>query len=356
MFDTPNEVAVTIGGKRFYFWSKIRVTKSLDKMDVVDLLAAFDPDNVDFRKAFVPFSFQPLEVTVNDKPFFTGTMPLAVPSLAADRSEVTVGAYSLPGVLGECTPAADALPLEWKKQDVQAIAKILVDPFDIGIDAVAEPGQPFDKIAMKPGQKILPFLTALAKQRNQVLASNVTGDLVFWTGDGGVNPAVPIVVPKAMLKQGEQPLASVEPAFNTSQYYSEITGLKPMRVRSKKSIQFTVRNTLLPDVYRPYVFEVDDVKDADIEGAVTAKIGRMWGNTVGYRVTVATWRDMIGDLWVPNTFVSLEAPGAMIYKPYNFLIKSVVFRKDDKKESAELSLVLPGAYTGEDPGSLPWDE
>jgi hypothetical protein len=67
-----------------------------------------------------------------------------------------------------------------------------------------------------------------------------------------------------------------------------------------------------------------------------------------------TWRDPQGDVWTPNKTLMLKAPGAMVYDWYEMLIRSVVIHDDAAKQSATLGVVLPGAFSGEVPSTLPW--
>ena len=161
--------------------------------------------------------------------------------------------------------------------------------------------------------------------------------------------------PVARLQQGAAPVLSVTPFFSPQEYYSHITGIGPVIVGLAGS-QFTVKNPLLLGVTRPLTFEAPDTLDADVKSAVEAKIGRMFGNVVSYSVRVATWRDPNGKLWEPNTSIELLAPGAMIYKAYEFIIRSIEFGRDRETETATLNLVIPGAFSGKIPEALPWDE
>ena len=81
----------------------------------------------------------------------------------------------------------------------------------------------------------------------------------------------------------------------------------------------------------------------------------MFGNMAGFAATVATWRDPNGDLWAPNTTVTLVAPGAMVYTEFEFIIRAVQFSRDSRETTATLELVLPGSFSGEIPETLPWD-
>ena len=138
-------------------------------------------------------------------------------------------------------------------------------------------------------------------------------------------------------------------------YYSEITGIEPVVVGLRGG-QVTVRNPRLRGIVRPLAFEVSDTVNADIEAACNAKAGRMFASVVNYSCNVATWRDPSGNIWKPNTTVTIDAPGAMIYGEYEFLVRAVTLsRTSDGGEVATLALTIPGAFNSEIPEALPWD-
>lgn len=345
-----NEVTVLIAGKRFRFWSRMQATRAIDSIDTVTLQAPFDPNDKAQRTTFRPMSYQSLNVQVNGSPWITGTMVAVNPRVTPEAVEVAVGAYSLPGVLAECPLPVESFPAEFRAQNLHEIATALLTPFRLQIEARVSPGPVFDKVAIRGEQKVLPFLAELAKQRNQVIASSPTGDLVFQR-------AIETGQPVATLEQGKSPMVAITPTFNPGEFYSEITGLKAVRVRSKRSEKVTVVNKLIPNVFRPYIFSVPNTKDTDLEAAVLAKASRMYANAIAYTAEVATWRDASDKLWEPNTIVRLLAPGAMIYRPFDFVIRAVVFNKDKDAETASLDVMMPGSFAETaEVGGLPWDE
>lgn len=342
-----DEVAILIEGVRFRFWDKVRIVRALDTMDIVEFGAPFEVDLPRFKETFRPFSYPKIQVTVGGTLFFTGTGVGIVPVVSNDERVVTVSAYSTPGVLGDCTAPASSYPLEFDGLTLREIAQDLVKVFSIGIDFRDDPGDVFDRVSLEPGQKILPFLTGLAQQRNLIIASTPEGDLLFWKGleDG---------TPVARLSQGFSPLLSVTPFFSPQAYFSSITGIEPVYIGLGGS-QFTVQNPRLLGVTRPFTFGASDTIEGGVEAAVQAKAGRMFGNMAAYSIRVDTWRDPAGNLWEPNTIVSLHAPGAMVYQEYKFVIRTIEFDRTSTKESAILNLVIPGSFSGKVPDSLPWD-
>jgi len=345
--DNIDEVAISIEGVRFRFWDRLRIVRSIDSMDTVEMSAPFDHEAPGFRETFVPFSFKPMSITVGGEPLFTGTMVAVDPVIEKDKKVVAVSGYASPGALNDCTPPASSFPLEFDNLGLRDIAATMLGPFGLGAVFESDQGSVFERVACEPGNKVLAFLIDLAKQRNLVMSSSPKGELVFLRAiEGGV--------PVAKLRQGESPLLSVTPRFNPQEYYSHITGLEPV-ILGLKGSQFTVRNPRLQGVIRPFTFKAPDTLDADVKATVEAKAGRMFGGMASYSVTVATWRDPSGNLWTPNTVVNLLAPDAMVYEEYSFIVRSVEFNRDSVSETALLDLVVPGSFSGKIPEVLPWD-
>lgn len=344
--NNPDEVALLIDGKRFRFWASIKLTRSIDNMDTLDIAAPFEPKLESFKETFRPFSFKSIEITVGGDPLFTGTMISVIPTLG-DRKTMQVSAYSTPGVLNDCTAPASAYPIEYNQQDLKAITDAVIQPFGLSSVFETAPAGKFERVAINPGQKLLDFLSDLAKQKNLVISSTERGEILFRKSkESGV--------PVAKLRQGESPILSVTPTFNPQEYYSHVTGIEPVVVGLAGDV-YTVKNGKLTNLLRPFTFEAQDSESGTLKEAVEAKAGRMFGNMVSYKVAVDTWRDPAGDLWKPNTLVNLQSDNAMIYKPYNLVIRSVEFSRDENSQTATLDLVIPGSFSGKIPEALPWD-
>lgn len=343
-----DEVAILIDGERFRFWQAVRIVRSIDSMDTAEFGAPFDAAAPGFRDAFRPFSYKPVDIAVGGSPLFRGTMIDVAPAVGESQKAVSVGCYSIPGVLNDCTPPASAFPLEFNDQGLREIAASIAAPFGVSVDFLADQGAVFERAACEPDKKALSFLTDLAKQRNLIISSSQLGALIFWQ-------SVLAGSPVARLQQGMAPVLSVTPFFSPQEYYSHISGLEPV-IAGLSGSQFTVQNPRLRGVVRPITFNTPDTLDADVRGAVEARAGRMFGNVASYSVTVATWRDPNGALWEPNTTIKLLAPGAMIYNEYEFLIRSVEFNRDRASKIATLNLVVPGSFNGQIPEVLPWDD
>jgi len=345
----PDEVSVEIEGVEFQYWSEIEVTLSIDTFSTCQFSAPFEPDSFEFRERFRPFKFKPMQVLLGGDPLFTGTMVGIEPEEDENGSRVTVTGYSLPGVLGDCHPPPDTVPLEFKGFDFKAILEAVANPFGLATDVRVDVGGPFEKAAFEVDKKPLEFLIELAKQRNVVLSNTAEGAVLCWR-------SVPTGSPVARL--GNRPIRKVSAGFNAQEYFSQVTGFTPPKKRKgKDGSKFTERNPWLTNVLRPMSFKLDGVEPADAPTAVRAKLGRMFAGMAGFSIDdLPTWRDPQGELWRQNTTVTLERPSVMIYRETEFLIRDVVLHDDHEKKTSGLNLVLPGAFDGKVPGHLPWDE
>ena len=345
--DNENEVAISVGGERFRFWTSVTISLSMDTLDAIEFGAPFEVNNAKFRKTFRPLSFQGLVVTVGGKLLFTGTMLTPKPTTTPESRVVAVTGYSKPGVLNDCTLPASAFPLEFNGQGLKEIAATVAAPFGLAVKFAADQGAVFERVAVEPGGKVLQFLADLARQRNLVISSTFAGALLFQRS---VRPGRPV----ARLEEGVSPLTSITPQYKEQEYYSHVTGLQPTTLGEGGS-QFTVNNPRLNGVIRPFTFTADDTLGADAKSAVEAKAGRMFANAVSYSISVAGWRDPRGNLWTPNRTLKLLAPGAMIYNEYEFVIRSVSLTRVENSESTTMTLVLPGSFEGKIPEAMPWD-
>lgn len=344
-----NEVAILLDGKRFRYWKSVTITRAIDSIDTVNFNAPFDSENMEFRKTFQPFRFKKIVITASGSSLFTGTVVNINPNLSSEQKTISVDCYSLPGVLMDCTPSINSLPIEFNNQTLEEISRKLLSPFGIEVDFQGEKEQAsFQKVACEPTEKIFGFLTKLAKQKGVLISSTETGKLLFQKAQTNSSPV-------AIFKEGLPPLLSTSANFKPQEYYSHITGIETTKI-GKKGARYTEKNPHVKTIFRPFTFTASDIKSGEIKQAVEAKIGRMFANFVSYNISVPTWRDSEGELWTPNTIIILKAPNAMIYKEYKFLIRSVVLNRDSEKETARLNLVIPNSFNNEIPKELPWEE
>lgn len=306
------------------------------------------PNEPETRALLQPLGSQEVTVDVLGQRVFTGRASSPIPQNSVDRRSLDVECYSTPGILERVSPPLSAFPLEFTNANLIAIAGDLCSYHSVVVDFQAHPGALFERVDIQPSEPVLTFLSGLASQRGPVITSDAFGRLVFWES---VSPGKPV----GEYEKGYAPAQNVLPQFNEEQWYSSVTGKIPAKSkRGKKGEQFTVENPYATDLVRPYTFEVRDIDPGELETAVQTAAGRMFSEVFSVDLEMSTWFDGNGQLFRPNTTIRLKSPDDYIEDFYEFLISTVSLTKSAGAELATLTLVLPGAYSGEIPEVLPW--
>jgi prophage tail gpP-like protein len=339
-----DEVILFVDKKEVKFWETIAIENSVDGLSQVNFNIPFDPNDKNHRELFKPFTYKTIELFIGEKLQFKGIMLVNPPNVQTNRIELSLNCYAAPGVLNDCTASSEAFPIEFNDMNLEDIAKSLCEPFAIAVEAKDDVGDAFDRTALEAGQKNLPYLIGLAKQRNILVRSGSNGSLVLHRAKTDGSPV-------ATLVEGNSPLISIKPTFNQQEYYSSITGIQPTQLGFLGGDKYTANNELLDSSFRPLNFKANDTEDGTLKDAVDAKLSRMFGQVASYTCDVVDWRDKSGKLWEPNTIIQVQAPSAMIYSQYNFLISRV---NGPKIKKTTLTLSLPGSYSGKIPAKLPW--
>jgi prophage tail gpP-like protein len=346
----PETVAVSLAetGARFGRWSEVEIQRTLDGYTAVSLSGPFDHHRAEVRRAFQPLTFPAVTVSVGDDLILTGYVKDVAPNEDAGLSSVGVTAYSVAAELAEITPAPDLLPLEFNGLDLRQIAQRLITP-SIGLDPIfySPPGAVFGRVRSEPDNPIHSFLVDLAIQRGFVLTDHPLGNAMFRAE---TQPGAPVA------RLEGQPLVKVTARFDPGSWFSTVTG-RAARKGGKPGARYTEPNPLYRANHpRHYTMRLGDTEGADVPKTAAATIGRMVASVVSYTVEdIPTWRDPSGRLWEPNTTLTVLAPGAMIYRETELLIRAVTLKQTPEGETATLSLVMPGCFGGKLPEALPWD-
>lgn len=344
-----DSISILIDGNLFKFFTSYDLNFEIDTFDTFSFSAPFDDSLKIYRDSFRPFSYKPVSIYYGKDLIFTGVLLAPQTSATADKKELKISGYSKPGILNDCMMPISSFPIDLNKQNLYQISSLLCPSYGIKFEFKSSAGNPFDQVSLEADKNIFSFLSDLAKQRGLLMSNDAHGKLIFWQSQAG-NPV-------ASFKEGETPFISCAPSFNYQSFYSHITGVTST-TDTKNSAKYTYENKYLTKlgILRNYNCTIEDVKDSEIKQAVISKAGRMFAESASYELTVHGHKDRSGNLYKKNSLITLLSPGAMVYIESKFLIKSLTLSRDEKGDTAKMSLVLPGAYTGEIPSKFPWEE
>ena len=282
----------------------------------------------------------------------SGTVISHSPETAANKNEMTISGYSLPGILADVNIPPTMYPFEVDGLTLQQIAENVSRPHGITVKFLADPGPAFEdgeKIDIQPTQSIYAFLIGLARQRGLVISSNVQGALIF---QGTTTEAA-----TETIRAGEQPFVKSGATYNGQSRFSEIIALGTEAIAGAGESGSIEDPTMLAEnISRPKVIKAQDTNSGNLKQAAIAQYGRDLAQSTGYTVTVLGWRRPSDNvLWKDNTKIVYQNPGDMVYTETEFLIRNVKFIKGPNTEITELTLVFPEAYSGEIRKDFPWD-
>lgn len=340
---TDDDIEVFIDGESRKFFTTMEYRTTIDSIDTLVLGSPLTETVRQFR----PLSYVPSELFIGGKQLFSGVFLAPTPFRDKNTTSVSMLFYSRCGVLGDCTaPSSLFTRLEVQNQTLEEISNTLCSPFNVRSNFTSSAGGAFDQVAIKRSQKVLPYLIDLANQRGLILTNDAFGDLQYLTSVERGNPVDSLVA-------GSAPLLSATVRFNPQQVYSELTAVAPVDFGDSGGV-YTERSPFGASFLRPHTFDAGDVDASELQIATRNKFGRMLAGAAAYTVKVSTWRNRSGDLWAPNTTITLQDPDIYIDSPYELLIRSVSFLDDNVNRTAVLELVIPEAYTGQIPEALPW--
>lgn len=227
-------------------------------------------------------------------------------------------------------------PYEVNKVTLEQRAVDLLSP--IGITAIFEKdfGGTFDRITAKPTETIFRHLVSLATQRGFLLSSTANGDLLFVD----VNTTGASV---GSLSENDVGVSEWRARFDGRKRFNtyKAIGQSP----KSNSITATVTDEKVPRS-RFLTIKTEDTTAGNVRKAAEWRRSKQLAEALSISLPVSSWYAPNGDLWTPNTLVTVVSETMFIPKGFTFLIKSVEYSYGTDY-GAVLSLVPPQVYTSE---------
>jgi prophage tail gpP-like protein len=347
--DKEQDVSIITDGVKFTGFTAYTLKLNYDSFDTFSFSAPYDTGIKELQEITKPFLFKLCEVFYNDILVFKGTLLTPDPELTNESSEITLQGYPLCGVLNDCMIPPTKYPLQCMGINMKGVAEAACDPYCIPVLFDGEIGANFTEVSIEPTDKIIDFLSRLAKQRNLLFTNNEKGQLLFF------NPKVEKTF--VTFIEGKSPLISLKPKFNAQNFYSHITGFGKTDAEYP-SLAWTFENKYLikKGILRHQSLTIEDSENiSDLENAVKAHAGRMFADCVNFELVCENHVNENNEVFQKGMSVCVSAPSAMITTDTTFIARNVTLARTTEGKTSTLTLVLPGSYTGEIPEALPWE-
>jgi len=348
--DGEEDIAIIIDGKKYIGFTGYELNLNYDTFDTFSFSAPYDQAMIELRDAIVPFAFKPCDIYYDGELVIKGTLLTPDPELNDTEGEITLQGYPLCGILNDCTVPPTEYPLQAWGINMRGIADAAAKPYNIPVVFDGDIGPDFTEVSIEPTEKIMSFLTKLAKQRSLLFTNTKKGELLFFNPRQGKA--------HAQFSEGNIPLLSVKPKFAAQGFFSHITGfINTGEEYPSHSLTLENRYLINKGIMRHYSTNIDDAEnERDLENAVRAYAGRMFADCVAFELNCDGHHNERGEFFKKGMTVCVHAPTAMITRETNFIARNVkIMRNAETGKTAMLTLVLPGSFTGKLPEVFPWE-
>lgn len=332
--DDANRFRLIINGTPVDDLVSARIMRTIDyAIDGWTAVVPFDATNAARRELYRPYSYHECAVYLGGRLVHRGRLYNVTPKVdAAQGRQVTLEGWSFGA---DAVDSTTSPPFEQNNVGLERRARDLLDP--LGIDVVWEAGEdkPFKRCTAEKTDTVFEHLHGLAKQRGVLISSTAQGRMWF------LKPTTS--APVATLHEGEYPFREMGATFDGR---ARFANYKCISTSPKKNKSATAVDPAIPSG-RIRTFSADEGNDEDIQKAADWERSRAFGEALSIPFPVPSWYAPDGQLWQPNTLVTVHSDTLMVPNGVEFLIRSVENLYEREGASAVLNLVPPQIYTGE---------
>lgn len=294
----------------------------------------WDPGNPVLAELYKPYSYQEASVFISGELLIRGYLYVVAPSLNTRESVIQFEGWSF---MADAIDSTIKPPLEQSKVTLEKRAKELLNPLGIEVVFDVEDDEPFDRVTANESDTIFDHLAGLAKQRGVLITSTPQGKALFTKANIG-NPV-------GVILEDFPPYIEATVKFDGR---ARFNAYKATAQSPKKNSKTATANDPQVPKSRFRTFSADDASEEGLQKAVDWARSKALADALTINFPVHSWYDPEGNLWRPNTIVTVVSPSLFAPNGFNFMIKSVEYMFESVGIGAVLGLVPPAVYTGED--------
>lgn len=219
----------------------------------------------------------------------------------------------------------------------------------LGIKAVflSDSGGAFARVTAGETESIFGFLSKLAAERGLLVSCTNEGNLLFHralttgTPVGTVAEGDALVTHWAANYDGRRRYHTyncIQAGVTNADLRWEVVAPDAVGPVSIKSIDTGVPRS------RFMTFRADNVTPGNVEDAARWRKNKQLADALTNELPVSSWYAPNGELWQPNTLLTVVSPTLGVPKGFTFLIRAVEFVQEDRRH-AVLHLVPPQAFS-----------
>jgi len=228
----------------------------------------------------------------------------------------------------------------YQRSDItlEQLAEELVAAVGINASADFDTGGIFERTTADEQETIFDHLLTYAQQRGGLVSNTVNGDLLITRANTEGEPVGSLV-------EGENFVTAWGADYDGRQRFNTYTALGQSPL-SNKNVSPAIDSRVPRS--RFLTFTADDSTDGNISEASIWRRNSQIAKAMAISIPVRGWYGPAGNLWEPNTIVTVTSPTLFIPDGFDFLIRAVEYVETETQRTAVLSLIPPQTYTTED--------
>jgi prophage tail gpP-like protein len=347
---SPDELAIVVGGNRIVGWETAAVTASVEHFPRSFVLTATDqfPDDPTRATIFPGGPGAKCQIFIGSDLVLTGYVDSYSTNIGGGRHDVTIVGRGLGEDLSDCSAdllnSQDLRGATITASNTRDLAAKLCKPFGITVKlAASDAGIQIPAFTIHLGETSYQILERVCRYAAYLLYEDETGALVL-DRVGTNKMASGFTMPGNI--EGASSTLSVQDrfsdycvVFSTIDQYAEISPLINQLAKAKDPTVPRYRPRIIQsEQYSPYF----NYAQARANWEMARRIGR----SQAISVTCDSWRDSAGMLWQPNYLATIDAPNLKIINA-QWVIGDVTYRKDASGTHSDITLMPKEAFDPE---------
>lgn len=359
-------MTITVDGTEISKIGKVAIALRHNSLtSTISFSALFNPFSQSDKETFLPGAFRFVQVEHNGKVMFKGILTSIVFRRASTISLVECSGYSMTGALERVTAAKQSYPLEFSNLNLIQIIKKLIDPFGLKVifadlvfsdeNLFKDANTPYVNATLKEDEKIAPFLTKLASQKNIVLSHDMNGNIIMTRGNGKQTPiahfseSMPNV--EFSLKFDGQDLhdtINVQQQSGISGTAGDNTIVNPYVIGGGQinAPILVLTNPYSRATFLPKARPITVMQTAGNENSTPLTARAVLGEELratGVTIEMQGW-DVNGTVITPNNVISIISPFLYLYQKTGLFVEAVTYEMDTKKTTCKIDAVVKEVY------------
>ncbi|KUR80754.1 phage baseplate assembly protein [Novosphingobium sp. FSW06-99] len=336
-----DQLTLLVNGQVISGWEDVAVTLRLEGF----------PNSFDVRASIGPAGQAPIAagddcvVKLGNDTVITGWVDRVAETGTAESHQIAISGRGLTEDLVDC--AAEWPSAQLVGGNALTIAQRLADAY--GIDVImadgADPGPTVVSWALNYGETGADIIQRVARNAGLLAFENAQGQLVLGIV-GSTTAASGIVYGQnvevwSVEQSMDQRFSDYIGCFQSLDTFGALGGSDFFAGASDPNVP---RHRVTHLIMEVVAADPQDFTQQRAQWEAARRAGRSFV----VKVTVDSWRDSAGNLWMPNTLVSIDVPGAASAQTGALVIAEVTFRRnEDRGTVAEILAMTPAAFLPE---------